>query len=172
MNESAVEEDLGAIDDQASEDEDAAMACALLGQRSGGRKARNHQLTHSQLAHSQRGGQASARLNGISPSDAGAGGDGARLAPAKDGGDAEIESDRLAEHPTISTVLSRPKSVARCPHCGSRARPTAANRCPSCSRNVLSKPLPDGPSDHASDATSMDADGAVRTLPSNVKDVD
>jgi len=172
VNESAVEEDLGAIADQASEDEDAAMACALLGQRSGGRKARNHQLTHSQLAHSQRGGQASARLNGISPSDAGAGGDGARLAPAKDGGDAEIESDRLAEHPTISTVLSRPKSVARCPHCGSRARPTAANRCPSCSRNVLSKPLPDGPSDHASDATSMDADGAVRTLPSNVKDVD
>jgi DNA-directed RNA polymerase subunit RPC12/RpoP len=68
--------------------------------------------------------------------------------------------------------LSRPKSVARCPHCGSRARPTAANRCPSCSRNVLSKPLPDGPSDHASDATSMDADGAVRTLPSDVKDVD
>ncbi|KOO21623.1 hypothetical protein Ctob_001784 [Chrysochromulina tobinii] len=60
VNESAVEEDLGAIDDQASEDEDAAMACALLGQRSGGRKARNH----------QRGGQASVRLNGISPSDA------------------------------------------------------------------------------------------------------
>ena len=150
VNESTVEEDLGAIDDQASED--AAMASALLGQRSTHRKARNN----------ERGGQASMRLNGISPSAAGAGGDGARLAPEKDGGDVEIESDRLAEPPTLSTVLSRPKSVARCPHCGSRARPTATNRCPSCSRNVLSKPLPDGPSDHASDGA--DTDGALRSL--------